>query len=68
MKKTKRLGYYPEKDILWMPYKKVYWHCNKCNNIWQAAPHDRYRKDGRGNGCPECKKKQIIIKTFNTHS
>ncbi len=42
--KNKELGYYPEKDILWMPYKKVYWHCNKCNNIWQAAPHDRYRK------------------------
>lgn len=59
--KNKELGYYPEK-ISYGCHTKVYWHCNKCNNIWQAAPHDRYRKDGRGNGCPECKRNKLSLK------
>ena len=48
-----RLGYYPDK-ITCGSHIKVSWKCHECNNIWIAPPHDRYRKDGRGNGCPKC--------------
>ena len=55
-----RLGYYPDK-ITCGSHIKVSWKCHECNNIWIAPPHDRYRKDGRGNGCPKCGRKKLSL-------
>ena len=44
-----------------VPYasdKKVWWHCHKCDNHWQAVISSRTVS---GKGCPECGKKKCVI-------
>jgi len=36
--------------------KKVWWKCKECNHEWEAVVYSRNKKEGRGNGCPECNK------------
>ena len=56
--KNNELGYFPN-EIMSGTHKKIFWKCNKCGYMWQAAPHDRTRKDGRATGCPECKRNKL---------
>ena len=52
-KNEQELGLSP-KDISWGGSKKVWWKCTVCNNSFYQPIN---RRTGRGDGCPECAKK-----------